>query len=138
MKTSFESMIYLVVCGSLLSKSQNSRHRDSQVVSTDIVDLSLLNKSPDMGLLKVLNLVFVGSSKVGDHATVVAGNDNTTFSGGLDIVDAVFSVDTGLFAGLFEDVGVLVFADAADIDDGVFGEHVLLKIKVSMSGFGIE
>jgi hypothetical protein len=138
MKNCFGSTIYLVVCGSLFSKSQNSRHRDSQVVSTDVVDLGLLNKSPDMGLLKVLNLVFVGSSKVGDHATVVASDDNTTFSGGLDLVDAVFSVDTGLFAGLFKDVGVLVFADAANVHDGVFGEHVLLKIKVSMSGFGID
>lgn len=82
-----------------------------------------------MGLLKVVKLVFVGSSKVGDHATVVASNDNTTFSGGLDLIDTVFGVDTGLFAGLCEDVGVLVFADAADVDDGVFGEDVLLKMK---------
>jgi hypothetical protein len=99
------------------------------VVSTDIVDLSLLDKSPDVGLLKVVKLVFVGSSKVGDHATVVAGNDNTTFSSGLDLVDTVFSVDTGLFAGFCEDVGVFIFANAANVGDRVLGEDVLLKIK---------
>lgn len=95
------------------------------MVSTDIVDLSLLNKSPDMRLLEVVKFVFVGSSKVSDHAAVVAGDDNTTFSSGLNIVHTVLSVDTGLFAGFCEDVGVLVFADAANVGDGVFGEDVL-------------
>lgn len=123
------SEVYLVVCSSFLSKSQDSRHRDSQVVSTDIVDLSLLNESPDMGLLEVVKLVFVGSSKVGDHATVVAGDDDTAFSSGLDLVDTVFSVDTGLFAGFRENVGVLVFADAANVGDGIFGEDVLLTVS---------
>lgn len=107
------------------------------MVSTDIVDLSLLDKSPDMGLLEVVKLVFVGSSKVGNHATVVAGNNNATFSSRLDLVDAVFSVDTSLFAGFCEDVGVLVFADAANVGDGVFGEDVLLKIKSVLRGFSI-
>lgn len=82
-----------------------------------------------MGLLEVVKLVFVGSSKVSDHAAVVAGNDDTAFSGGLDVVDAVLSVDTGLLAGFCEDVGVLVFTDAANVDDRVFGKDVLLKIK---------
>lgn len=125
----FRSMIYLVLGSSLFSHSQNSRHGDSQEVSADIVNLSLLNESPDMGLLEVVKLVLVGSSKVGDHTTVVASDNNTAFSGGLDLIDAVFGVDTGLFASFFKDVGVLVFADAADVGNGVFGEDILLRAK---------
>lgn len=87
-----------------------------------------------MGLLEVVKLVFVGSSKVGDHATVVSSNDNTTFSGGLDLIDTVFGVDTSLFAGFCEDVAVLVFADAANVGDGVFGKDVLSIVRTR--GFG--
>lgn len=78
-----------------------------------------------MGLLEVLRLVFVGGSKVSNHATVVAGDDNTTLASGLDIVDEVFGVHAGLFTGVGQDIGVLVFADAANEDDRVFGEDVL-------------
>jgi hypothetical protein len=95
------------------------------VVSTDVVELSLFDQSPHIGLLKVLGLVFVGGSKVSNHATVVTCDDNTTLASGLDIVDAVFGVHAGLFAGVGQDVGVLVFADAANVDDRVLGEDVL-------------
>lgn len=83
-----------------------------------------------MGLLEVIKLVLVGSSKVSNHAAVMAGNNNTAFSGGLDIVDTILSVDTGLLAGFCEDVGVLVFTDAANEGDGVLGEDVLLRIRL--------
>jgi hypothetical protein len=87
------------------------------MVATNIVNLSLLDQGPHMGLLEMLRLVFVGGGKVSDHATVVAGDDYTTFSSRLDIVHAVFSVHAGLFAGVGQDVGVLVFTDAANVDD---------------------
>lgn len=120
-----EKNAYLVMSRSLFGQSENRRHADSQMVSTDVVNLSLLHERPDIGLLQMLNLVFVGGSKVGDHATIVAGDDHATFSSRLSFVDAVFDVDASLFAGLSEDIGVLVFADTANVHDGVFGEDVL-------------
>lgn len=78
-----------------------------------------------MGLLQVLDLVLIGGSKVGAHAAVVASNDNTTLASGLGIINAVLGVHTGLLAGLFEDVGVLVLANTANVGDRVLGKHVL-------------
>lgn len=127
-ETSKKKNTYLVRRSSLLSKSQDGRNRDRQVVTTNIVDLSLLNLRPDLRQLQVLELVLVGGSKVGAHAAVVAGNDDTTLAGGLDIVDTVLRLDTGLGAGLLEEIGVLVFANAANVDDRVVGEHVLTHI----------
>ena len=95
------------------------------MVSTDVVDLGLLNERPDLGLLQVLDLVLVGSSKVGAHAAVVTSDDNTTLTGGLGFIDTVLGVDTGLLTGLLEDVTVLVLTDAADVDNRLLGEEVL-------------
>lgn len=75
----------------------------------------------------MLGLVLVSRSKVSAHAAVVAGDDDTTLAGGLDIVDTVFSVNTGLVTGLLERVGILVLADAANVNDRVIGEHVLIN-----------
>jgi hypothetical protein len=119
---------YLVVCSGFSGKSKDSWDGDCQVVATDVVDLGLLNERPDVGLLEMVELVFVGGSEVGDHAAVVAGNDNTAFSSGLDFVDAVFSVHASGLAGLCQDIGVLVFADATNVDDRVLGEDVLDKL----------
>lgn len=116
---------YLVLSSSLLAKGLNGRNTDSKVVTANVVDLGLLNQRPDVGLLQVLNLVLVGSGKVGAHAAVVAGDDNTTLSSGLDIVNAVLGVDTGLLAGLLEDIAVLVLANTTNVDDRVIGQHVL-------------
>jgi len=116
---------YLVLSSSLLAESLNGGNTDSQVVATDVVELSLLNKRPDVGLLQVLNLVLVGSSKVSAHAAVVASDNNTTLSSGLGLIDAVLSVDTGLLASLLEDVTVLVLTNTANVHNGVLGQHVL-------------
>jgi hypothetical protein len=62
---------------------------------------------------------------MGAHAAVVASNDDTALASGLFIVDAVLSVDAGLFAGLLEEVGILVTADTANVESRVFGEDVL-------------
>lgn len=69
---------------------------------------------------------------MGAHAAVVAGNNDTTLAGGLDIVDTVLRLDTGLGAGLLEEIGVLVLANAANVDDRVVGEHVLTHIEVNI------
>lgn len=115
----------LVLGGSLLSESQDGGNADCQVVTTHVVDLSLLDERPDVGLLQVVELVLVGSGKVGAHAAVVAGDDDTALAGGLSIVDTVLGVDTSLLAGLLQDLAVLVVADAANVDDGVVREQVL-------------
>jgi len=85
------------------------------VVSTDIVELGLLNERPDVWLLQVVDLVLVRSGKVSAHAAVVASDDHTALAGGLFLVDAVFCVDTGLLASFLEEIGVLVATDTTDI-----------------------
>jgi hypothetical protein len=117
----------LVLRGSLLAEGLDGGNTDSQVVATDVVELSLLDQGPDVGLLQVLNLVLVGSSEVSAHATVVASDNDTAFASGLSLVDTVLSVDTSLLAGLLQDVTVLVLANAANVDDRVLGEHILWK-----------
>jgi hypothetical protein len=98
------------------------------VVTTNIVELGLLNERPDLGLLKMFNFVLVGGSKVSAHAAVVAGDNDTALSSGLSIVDAVFGVDTSLLAGLLKDLSVLVLADAADVQSRVLGQNVLREM----------
>lgn len=80
-----------------------------------------------MRLLEVLNLVLVGGSKMSAQAPVVASDDGTAPSGRHVLVDSVFSVDTGFGAGLGEDIGVLVLANATNIRDGVGREDVLVQ-----------
>lgn len=119
-------LAHLVLGSSLLGKGQNSRDADCQVVSTNIVVLSLLDKRPDVRLLQVVNLVLVCRSEVSAHATVVTSDNDATLAGGLDIVHTILGMDTSLVAGLLEDIGVLVLTDTANVHDGVLGEHVLL------------
>jgi len=116
---------YLVLSSSLLGKSQDSRNGDGQVVSTNVVDLSLLDQIPDLRLLQVLGLVLISGSKVGAHAAVMASDDDTALAGGLNIVDTVFSVDTSLGASVLQEIGVFILANAANVDDRVVGEDVL-------------
>lgn len=126
-------MTYLVLSGSLFTKGEDGGHADSQVVTTDIVDLGLLDQRPDLGLLEVLNLVLIGSSKVGAHAAVVASDDNTTFTGGLGLIDTVLGVDTSLLASLLEHVTILILTDTAYVDNGLLRKHVLGALSISMS-----
>ena len=99
------------------------------MVSTNVVDLSLLDQRPDLRLLQVLGLVLVSGSKVSAHAAVVAGDDDTALAGGLNIVDTVFGVDTSLGASVLEEIGVFVLSNAANVDDRVVGENVLDNVR---------
>ena len=118
----------LILRGSLLTKSLDGRNADSQVVATNIVELGLLNKGPDVRLLQVLNLVLIGGSKVSAHAAVVASDDNTTLAGGLRLIHPILGVNASLLAGLLEDLSVLVLANATNVDNRLLGEHVLQKM----------
>ena len=102
------------------------------MVSTDIVDLGLLDQGPNLGLLEVLKLVFIGSSEVGAHAAVVASDDNTALTGRLGLINTVLSVDTGLLASLLEDVAELVLTNTADVDNGLLREQVLETLSISI------
>lgn len=95
------------------------------MVATDEVDLSLFNEVPDLGLLEVIKLVLIGSSQMGNQASVVAGDDDTASTGRLNIIYTVFNSETGLCTGLSEDIGILVLANAADVEDRVLGENIL-------------
>lgn len=116
---------YLVLSSGLLSESLDRRHADSQVETTNIVDLGVLDLLPDLFLLQVLELVVVGRSEVGAERAVVAGDDDTTAtSGGLLVVE-VLGLDTSLLADVLKDLAVLVLANAADVQDGLGGQDVL-------------
>lgn len=73
----------------------------------------------------MVELVAVGGSKVGDQAAVVAGDNDAAAAGGLLLIDAVANLEAGLLGRVGEDVGVLVLADAAEVDNGLGRQHVL-------------
>lgn len=103
------------------------------MVATDVVDLCVLDETPDLRLLQVLDLVVVGSGQVGAHAAVVAGNDNTATASGVLLIVAVLNAKADLLDRLLQNLGVLVLADAADEDGGVGREDVLRKSKKCQS-----
>jgi hypothetical protein len=85
------------------------------VVSTNKVCLGVLHNAPV--LLQVLNLVEVGSSEVGAHASVVASDDHTASSSRGLLVISVTHSKAGLLVGLLQDVGIFVLADTAEEDN---------------------
>ena len=121
-------MTDLVLRGSLLGERQYSRNANRQMVTTDIVNLSLLDQRPDLGLLQVLNLVLIRGSQMRAHAAVVTGDDDTALARGLGLIYTVLGMHTGLLACLLENVGVLVATNAADVEHRVFGEDVLSNV----------
>lgn len=113
----------LVLRSGLLSQSHDGGNADSKVVATNEVCLALLDDVPV--LLQVVELVAVGSSKVSDQAAVVASDNDTAAASGLLLIDTVADLKASLLGGIREDVGVLVLANAAEVDDGLGREDVL-------------
>lgn len=95
------------------------------MVTADIVDLGALDETPDLGLLQVVQAVVVSGAQVGAETPVVAGDDDAAAAGGLGGLDTVLDAEAGLLDGVLEDGGVLVVADAAEVDDAVVGQDVL-------------
>lgn len=122
----------LVLLGGLFGQSHDGGNGNGQVVSSDKVDLGLLDKVPV--LLEVLDLVAVCGGEVGAHASVMAGDDDTATAGGLLLVDAVHGVEADLLVRLDEVVGVLVLANTANEDDRVLWEDVLGATGRVLSG----
>ena len=79
----------------------------------------------------MLDFVLIGRGEMGAHAAVVAGDNHTALSSGLNIIHAVFSVHTRQPAGLLKSFGVLVFANAANVEDRIVGEDVLVASQHS-------
>lgn len=95
------------------------------MVTTNVVDLRVLNQAPDLRLLQVVQAIVVGGSQVGAHTPVVASDHHTAAARGLGGLDAVLDAEPDLLDGILEDACVLVVADAANEHDTVIGQHVL-------------
>ena len=93
--------------------------------TANIVVLGVLDKAPDLGLLKVVKVVVVSGTEVSAETAVVASDDNSATTGRLAGVDAVLNAEAGLLDGIVEGGGVLVVAGTTQVDDAVGGQDVL-------------
>ena len=124
---------YPVFGSSMLSKSQDSWNTNSQVVSSNVENIGVLNESPDLLGLEMHKLVVIGGTEISDHGSIMTGDDDSTFSSGDGLLDAVLGLDTALNAtGLDELVGVGVLADTPDVDGGFWWENILVGISISI------
>lgn len=113
----------LVWC--LLARGVKDGGCTGEVVAADVVGLGVLDEGPDLGLLEVLDVVVVGGAELGAHAAVVARDDDAAAARLLLGVDAVLDAQADLLDGVVQDGGVLIVANAAEVDDAVGREHVL-------------
>lgn len=97
----------------------------SEVETSNIVNISVLDQLPDFGLLQVVHIIVVGGAKVGAQAAVVAGDDGTTAASLLLGVNAVLDAEARSFDGIVKNSGVLVITSAAEVDDAVGRQDVL-------------
>lgn len=95
------------------------------MVAANVVDISILNQAPDLGLLQVVQIIVVGGAQICAHTPVVTRDDHTAPTGRLRGLDAVLDAQAGLLDSILEDGGVLVFANAAQVHDAVVGQQVL-------------
>jgi len=124
----------LVLLSGVLGELLDSRGADSQVVATDIEGLGVLDEGPDLWALEMVKVVVVGGAKIGDHAAVVAGDDNTATAGGDLGVDTVLDAETSLLNGIAKDGSILVVTNATKVDDAVLGENVLSTTSSVLGG----
>lgn len=104
------------------------------MVASNVVNLSVLNEAPDLGLLQVVEVVVVSGTEISAETAVVAGDDNTTATGGLLLVDTVLDTETGGLDGIMQDSGVLVITDTAEVNDAVVRQDVLGTTGGVLSG----
>lgn len=117
---------YLIGLDGMLSQSQDSRNADREMVASNVVDLSILNKLPDFRRLEVLKLVMIGSSKLSNHRTVVTSDHNGTATGGVVWLNTVFGANTTLaLASLTELVCGSILSNTADVDGRLRRKDVL-------------
>lgn len=104
------------------------------MVTSNVVDLGVLNEAPDLGLLQVVKVVVVSGTEVSAETAVVAGDDNTTAAGGLLLVDTVLDTETSGLDGIVQDSSVLVITDTTEVDDAVVRQDVLGTTGGVLSG----
>lgn len=115
----------LVSLGSVLTQSKDSRGRNSEMETTDVENLGLLDKLPVLGLQKMLGLVVVGSSEISDERTVGTVDQGSALTGGDVIVNEVVGVDTSNFVSLEQLLGELVLTNGTKVDNRVLRKNVL-------------
>lgn len=108
-----------------MGEFQGSVRADGQVVASNKVVSRALNQLPDLGALQMLQVVVIGSAQVSDHRAVVVGDDDSTATRRLLLVDAVLNTQTGVLYGIAQNFSVLVVANAAQEDDAVGWKQVL-------------
>lgn len=104
------------------------------MVASNVVNLGVLNEAPDLGLLQVVKVVVVSGTEISAETAVVAGDDNTTATSGLLLVDTVLDTETGGLDGIVQSGSVLVITDTTEVDNAVVREDVLSTTGGVLSG----
>jgi hypothetical protein len=95
------------------------------VETTDVVDLSVLNELPDLGLLQMVKIIVVGSTEVSAQASVVTSDDGTATASLLLRVDTVLDSKASSLDSVVKNGRVLVVTSTTDVDDTVGRKDVL-------------
>jgi hypothetical protein len=95
------------------------------VETTNVVDLSVLNELPNLGLLQVVEVVVVGSTEVSAQASVVTSDDGTATASLLLRVDTVLDSKASSLDSVVKNGRVLVVTSTTDVDDTVGRKDVL-------------
>ena len=94
-------------------------------VAFDVVHLGSIDERGDLGRGEVLLLELLCRGKRGDEGAVVARDDDRARAGLLALLDEVDLVKALALVRLLELLREIVVADAAGVDDRVWGEDVL-------------
>ena len=96
------------------------------MVAADVVELGSLHQRPDRRGFQVRELVVVGRGQMGAHGAVLARDDHAAAAGGGVFGRAeILGAQAGGVACVGEERGVVVVADAADVEDRGGREDVL-------------
>ena len=118
-------MSHLILPRGLLRQRQSSWHTHRQMISTHKVHRAPPHHLPILRALQMLDLVMIRRRQIRAQTAIVARNHHTAASRGMLRVVQIPRREAGLLVALVEDLGILVFADGAEEDDAIVGQHVL-------------
>lgn len=104
-----------------------------EVETTNVVNLSVLDELPDLGLLQVVKIVVVGGTEISAQASVVASNDSTATTGLLLRINTVLDSKASSLDSIVENGRVLVVTGTTDVDNAVGREDVLSTSSTVLS-----